>query len=119
MVHQEGAVLSRITTAIALFAALLVAIGAPVGHFYLMQANDTGRLQGDANVRAYLISELVSSEPDLWKFKAHVVDGILSRNILRARGGLPRRHRSKRRRAVQIWPNAGGRADGDGHKSHL
>jgi diguanylate cyclase (GGDEF)-like protein len=79
--HQDSALLSRITTAIALFAALLVAIGAPVGYFYLMQAGDAGRLRGDANVRAYLLTQLVSSEPELWKFKAHVVDGIISRTF--------------------------------------
>ncbi len=79
--QPAAAIISRITTAVALFAALFVAIGAPIGHFYLMQENDIGRLQGDVNVRAYLISQLVSAEPDLWKFKAHVVDGIISRDF--------------------------------------
>ena len=52
MEHQEGALLTRITTAVALFAALIVAIGAPLGYFFVMQANDIGRLHADANVRS-------------------------------------------------------------------
>jgi diguanylate cyclase (GGDEF)-like protein len=82
VMHQEGALLSRITTTIALFAALIVAIGPPVGHFYLMRANDAGRLQADTNVRAFLISQVVSSAPDMWKYEANTIDGIISRTFL-------------------------------------
>ena len=79
--HLEGALLRRITTAIALFAGLVVAIGAPVGHFYLVAAGDAGRLQADANERAFLISQVASGQPDLWKFEAHAIDGIISRTF--------------------------------------
>lgn len=81
MEHQEGALLTRITTAVALFAALIVAIGAPLGYFFVMQANDIGRLHADANVRSFMISQFVSSEPELWRFKAHMIQGIISRRF--------------------------------------
>ncbi|QWG10881.1 EAL domain-containing protein [Bradyrhizobium sediminis] len=79
--HQEGALLSRITTTIALLAAVIVAIGAPFGYFYLMLASDEGRLRADANVRSFLISQVVSSDPDMWKFEGHAIDGIISRRF--------------------------------------
>jgi diguanylate cyclase (GGDEF)-like protein len=79
--HQEGALLSRITTTIALIAALFVAIGAPLGYFYLMMVSHEGRLRADANMRSYLISQVVSSDPELWKFEGHAIDGIISRKF--------------------------------------
>lgn len=81
MEHKEGALLSRIATTIALIAALFVAIGAPAGYFYLMMAADQGRLQADANMRSFLISQVVSSDPQLWKFEGHAIDGIISRKF--------------------------------------
>jgi diguanylate cyclase (GGDEF)-like protein len=79
--HREDVLLSRITTTIALFAALVVAVAAPVGYFYIMKANEAGRLRSDANVRSFLISQVVSSDPELWKFKAHAINGIISRKF--------------------------------------
>jgi hypothetical protein len=79
--HREDVLLSRITTTIALIAALVVAVAAPVGYFYLMAANEAGRLRSDANVRSFLISQVVSSDPELWKFKAHTINGIISRRF--------------------------------------
>jgi diguanylate cyclase (GGDEF)-like protein len=79
--HREDVLLSRITTTIALIAALVVAVAAPVGYFYLMAANEAGRLRSDANVRSFLISQVVSSDPELWKFKARTINGIISRRF--------------------------------------
>jgi diguanylate cyclase (GGDEF)-like protein len=78
---SERSQLSRITTAIALFAALVVAISAPLGYYYLARADDEGRMSADANVRAFMISQVVSSDPDIWMFKAHAIQGIASRTF--------------------------------------
>ncbi len=81
MVHGEGAVLSRIVTAVALITFVIIAAGGPTAYFLLMRANDVGRLEADANVRSFLMSQAVSSEPELWPYKAHLVQGILSRRF--------------------------------------
>lgn len=81
MVHGEGASLSRIVTAVALVTFLVIAAGGPSAYFLLMRANDLGRLEADANVRSYLVTQAVSSEPELWRYRAHLIQGILSRRF--------------------------------------
>ena len=81
MVHGDGALLSRIVTAVALVTFLIIAAGGPSAYFLLMQANEVGRLEADANVRSYLISQAVSSDPELWRYRAHLIQGILSRRF--------------------------------------
>jgi diguanylate cyclase (GGDEF)-like protein len=90
----DGA-LVRAVTAMALLVSICVALGMPLTHFLSAHDRDKAEASAEARVAAAAISDLISRNPDFWRFEGHRTEGLLGlgadsgrRRVLDAEGNV-------------------------------
>jgi signal transduction histidine kinase len=79
---QNTGVALRIMTWLAVVAAVSVAVILPAGYFISSYSYLSGKLEAEADVDAFFVSNVASSSPDLWMYQGPRLEGILGRRPL-------------------------------------
>jgi diguanylate cyclase len=74
----------RITTAISLVLAVAITFIMPLGYFVTSYVHITGTLKAEAQINSRIVSTIINSNPDLWRFEQLRLDELLA---LRPPGG--------------------------------
>lgn len=69
----------RAINCLALVIALVVALGIPIGYFYISYHDIVDAIDFKAKVKASALSGLIASNPDLWVFAENRLQGLISR----------------------------------------
>ena len=68
----------RITSAFAILLSVVVATAAPLGYFIIAYENQAAVLRTEVQAEAADASQLISANPDYWKFEQHRLEEFLS-----------------------------------------
>jgi hypothetical protein len=68
----------RITSAFAILLSVVVATAAPLGYFIIAYENQAAVLRTEVQAEASDASQLISANPDYWKFEQHRLGEFLS-----------------------------------------
>lgn len=68
----------RITSAFAILLSVVVATAAPLGYFIIAYENQAAVLRTEVQAEASDASQLISANPDYWKFEQHRLEEFLS-----------------------------------------
>jgi len=78
-VPSKNVQLLRLTTWFAAIIALTVSIVPPVAYYYFAYQHDAGKLEAEAELQAYWVTQIIGRNPALWQFETHRIDQILER----------------------------------------
>jgi PAS domain S-box-containing protein len=82
---QDRVAVSRITTRLAVAMSVLLALSFPIGYFVVTYQYTVGSLEAESQINSRLVSDIISSNPLLWRFEQVRLEELLSR---RPRGGI-------------------------------
>lgn len=68
----------RITSAFAILLSMVVATAAPLGYFVIAYENQAAVLKTEVEAEAADASQLISANPDYWRFEQHRLEELLS-----------------------------------------
>ncbi len=76
---KSSARVIRITSAFAILLSMVVATAAPLGYFVIAYENQVTVLKTEVQAEAVNASQLISANPDYWRFEQHRLEEFLSR----------------------------------------
>jgi PAS domain S-box-containing protein len=80
-VQQSLAKLARVVNRVALTIAAVIAIVMPLGYWVESYQSQATELNIEAQVYATLITQLINSNPEMWRFEEARLTGLLERNL--------------------------------------
>lgn len=75
------ALIARIVTWIAGLAAMVIAVGLPLAYYYFGCGYEAGKLEAQAEVNAYLLTEIIGRNPTMWRYRSAHLDSFFAHQI--------------------------------------